>query len=227
MAAFRRILARSSVKMVRFRDVLVSSEKVAIDGETAILSLIVDVSQRSQIEAELASSEERFQKAFNASPVAIAIAGLDDSTISDVNQRFLAMFRGNLETIVGSSGSRLNLWGDRRERSRAYDAIQRGERYSSGLTSFRRLNGELFPGIFTFDVIETGGAARSLIHIQDLSDLELVRAELQKGEQRLSSILTLSRDVIGIIDREMRIELCLRMPLNFSATSGLLPRDHG
>ncbi len=190
-----------------FRDVLVSSEKVAIDGETAILSLIIDVTQRSQIEAELASSEERFQKAFNASPVAIAIAGLDDSTISDVNERFLAMFRGNLETIVGSSGSRLNLWGDRRERSRAYDAIRRGERYTSGLTSFRRLNGELFPGIFTFDVIETGGAARSLIHIQDLSDLELVRAELQKGEQRLSSILTLSRDVIGIIDREMRIEL--------------------
>ena len=189
------------------RNVLVSSEKVAIDGESAILSLIIDVTHSSQIEAELASSEERFQKAFNASPVAIAIAGLDDSTISDVNERFLAMFRGDRETFVGSSGSRLNLWGDRSERARAYDAIRSGQRYTSGLTSFRRLNGELFPGIFTFDMIETGGALRSLIHIQDLSDLELVRAELQKGEQRLSSILMLSRDVIGIIDHEMHIEL--------------------
>jgi len=189
------------------RNVIVSSEKVAIDGETAILSLIIDVTQRSQIEAELASSEERFQKAFNASPVAIAIASLDDSTISDVNERFLTMFHGDRETIVGSSGSRLNLWGDRQERSRAYDAIRNGGHYTSGLTSFRRLDGELFPGIFTFDMIETGGAARSLIHIQDLSDLELVRAELEKGEQRLSSILTLSRDVIGVIDRDLQIEL--------------------
>ena len=208
-----------------FRDVLVSSEKVAIDGEMAILSLIIDVSQRSQIEAELASSEERFQKAFNASPVAIAIASLDDSTISDVNERFLTMFRGDRETIIGSSGSRLNLWGDRKERNRAYVAIRQGQRYTSGLTSFRRLNGDIFPGIFTFDMIETDGVARSLIHIQDLSDLELVRAELEKGEQRLSSILMLSRDVIGIIDGEMRIELVSANAAKFLGYERLTAQD--
>lgn len=189
------------------RDVLVSSERVSIDGDPAILSLIVDITHRGQMEAELASSELRFRKAFNASPVAIAIAGLDNGIISDANERFLAMFGGDLATIVGSSGSRLNLWGDRDERQRAYDAIRSGQRYTSGLTTFRRLTGELFPGIFTFDVMDSDGVVRSLIHIQDLSDLEMVRAELQKGEQRLNSILMLARDVIGIISPDFQVEL--------------------
>ena len=189
------------------REVLVSSERVTIDGDPAILSLIVDITHRGQMEAELASSELRFRKAFNASPVAIAIAGLDNGIISDANDRFLTMFHGDRATIVGSSGSRLDLWGDRDERQRAYDAIRRGQRYTSGLTTFRRLTGEIFPGIFTFDAIESDGSIRSLIHIQDLSDLEMVRAELQKGEQRLSSILMLARDVVGIISPDLQVEL--------------------
>lgn len=152
-------------------------------------------------------TEDLFATAFNASPIAIAISNLETGTIADANERFLTMFGGTREQIVGSSGSRLNLWVDRGERQRAYDAIRQGERYISGLTSFRRVDGETFPGIFTFDRIDIGGVLCSLIHIQDLSDLESLRADLAQGEARMSSLLLHSRDVIGILKLDHTTEL--------------------
>ena len=189
------------------RDVLVSSERIYIGERPAILSLVLDVTERRQMADALHRSEQRFQVAFDASPTAIAISTLDGCVISTVNDRFLSLFGATREELIGKSGKELDLWGDPTELDRAYEAAERGERYASGLTSFRRLDGVMFPGMFRFNVVEVDGERHSLIHIRDMSDLAAVRADLAREEARLKTILSQSRDIVGIIGPDYEVEL--------------------
>lgn len=189
------------------RDVFVSSERIYIGEQPAILSLLLDVSERRQMEAALHRSEQRFQLAFNASPTAIAIARMEDCSMSIVNDRFIAMFGGEREQFIGKSGKDLNLWCDPTELGRAYEAVGQDRHYSSGITSFRRLDGATFPGLFRFDVIEIDNETHLLVHVLDMSDLESVRADLAREEARLKTILSQSRDIVGILTADFKVEL--------------------
>jgi PAS domain S-box-containing protein/diguanylate cyclase (GGDEF)-like protein len=203
------------------RDVFVSSERVYIGERPAILSLILDVSERRKMEAALHRSEQRFQLAFNASPTAIAIAKVEHCAITIVNDRFTTMFGGTHEQFIGKSGTDLELWGDLAEYDRACKAVKIDRHYSSKITSFRRLDGATFPGLFRFDAIDIDDEPHLLVHVRDMSDLEAMRAGLAREETRLNTILSQSRDIVGIRSLDSTIELISNNAAEFLGYSSL------
>lgn len=207
------------------RDVYVSSERIYIGNRPAILSLILDVSERRQMEAALQRSEQRFQLAFNASPTATAIAKVEHCSMTVVNDRFMTMFGGTREQFIGKSGIDLNLWGDLAELDRAYEAVKRDRHYSSKITTFRRLDGATFPGLFRFDVIEIDDEPHLLVHVRDMSDLEAMRAGLAREETRLNTILSQSRDIVGIMSPNSTIELISNNAAEFLGYESLTGSD--
>ncbi|CAN5502080.1 hypothetical protein BH09CHL1_BH09CHL1_21190 [soil metagenome] len=207
------------------RDVFVSSERIYIGDQPAILSLVLDVSERRKMEAALQRSEQRFQLAFNASPTATAIAKVEHCSMTVVNDRFMTMFGGTREQFIGKSGIELNLWGDLAELDRAYEAVKQDRHYSSKITSFRRLDGAMFPGLFRFDVIEIDDEPHLLVHVRDMSDLEAMRAGLAREEIRLNTILSQSRDIVGIVSPNSTIELISNNAAEFLGYESLSGND--
>ena len=78
--------------------------------------------KRSQAELQasadrLRQSEERFSKAFRASPIILSIARLEDGQFIDVNEAFLAALRMTRDQVIGHTALEIGLWQTPEERA--------------------------------------------------------------------------------------------------------------
>jgi PAS domain-containing protein len=71
-----------------------------------------EIAERMQVEKALRLSEERFSKAFKASPIPLAIQSLRQETFVDANQGFQDLTGFTLTELVGHTPQELNLWTD-------------------------------------------------------------------------------------------------------------------
>ena len=71
-----------------------------------------EIAERMQVEKALRLSEERFSKAFKASPIPLAIQSLRQETFVDANQGFHELTGFTHAELVGRTAQELNLWTD-------------------------------------------------------------------------------------------------------------------
>ena len=69
-----------------------------------------DITDRRLAEAALHELEERFSKAFHASPASVAIISLDGGRFIDVNRRFLTTLGYEEHEVVGKTMDEIHLW---------------------------------------------------------------------------------------------------------------------
>jgi two-component system, cell cycle sensor histidine kinase and response regulator CckA len=72
--------------------------------------LEAEAAERERAQDDLRRSEERFSKAFRASPISIAIQTLRDGRFIDVNDSFLIMTGLRRDEVLGRSPEELGLW---------------------------------------------------------------------------------------------------------------------
>jgi PAS domain S-box-containing protein len=72
----------------------------------------IDITDRKQAEENLRLSEEKFAKAFNASPSAVFITTLKEGRFIEINKSGVNMFGYEPEEIVGRTVKELHLWAD-------------------------------------------------------------------------------------------------------------------
>lgn len=69
------------------------------------------ITARKRAEEALRLSEERFSRAFNASPVALTISRLKDGLLVDVNETFIKLFQFERAEVIGRTSTELGLFG--------------------------------------------------------------------------------------------------------------------
>src|SRR5262249_37895702 len=69
-----------------------------------------DVTEQKRMERALRLSEEKFSKAFLASPYAIVISGMEDGRLIEVNDSFLRIMGFAREESIGRTSFELGLW---------------------------------------------------------------------------------------------------------------------
>jgi PAS domain S-box-containing protein len=68
------------------------------------------LTEHSRMEEALRLSEERFSKAFNASPCTMAITSLKDGRFLDVNDNFCHIVGFAREEIIGHTSLEVGFW---------------------------------------------------------------------------------------------------------------------
>jgi PAS domain S-box-containing protein len=167
--------------------VLLSANVVALGGTQVVVWQGIDLTERKRAEAALRESQERFQKVFEAGPLAVVIADLD-GTVIDVNESFLRLSGWAREQVVGRNGSELG-WDDPETRAAALAQIRETGSAREIEASFTGPRGERARMLLSAVGVELAGRQCVLWQGIDVTERERTRAELARHRQHLEELV--------------------------------------
>ena len=163
---------------------MISPVKDASEKVVGAAAITRDISDRKK-------AEERFHKAFNASPEPITIANLADGRFVDVNESFLHVTGFSREEVIGRTSLELKFWeraGDYRELVGALE--ERGAVRDMEIT-FLAKSGERRAGLNSAEVIDIAGQKCILAIFKDITERKALEAKLRQA-QKMESVGRLS-----------------------------------
>jgi PAS domain S-box-containing protein len=165
----------------------------------------------------LRESEERFEKAFRASPVVNTIMRVRDSRFIDVNDAFVRMYGYSRAEAIGRTALELNLWADPADRGPLMAKLDEAGSVRGYEARGRTKAGRILNLLLFVEHIELSGEQCLLVGSYD----ETARRQAEDGLRRASDELkALSRRLVDVQEmqrRELSRELHDRIGQNLTA----------
>lgn len=163
--------------------------------------------ERQQTEAATRLSEEKFAKAFRASPNGITITTIKEGRFIEVNDSFLRMLGYSREEVIGQSSLQLDIWANPADRQVITQQLQTQGTASNLEVELRRKSGEKFLALVSGELIDLAGEPCLLGVTTDITVLK----QAAKALERLAEI----GELASMIVHEVRNPLAtLLMGLN-------------
>jgi PAS domain S-box-containing protein len=184
---FRAVLAtrqaRSFYFPCRIREKDFLFEVTAYPSKDGLSVVARDVAARRRAEEALRKSEEKFAKAFQASPAIITIVRISDRQFIEVNQAFERQTGFSRSEVVGGTISEVGTRVDLESLNYAFvEAVSHGT-VRNCEAQIRRKSDELLTVLLSADVVEFDGQACVLTVAEDITErkqAELARTDLSR-----------------------------------------------
>jgi len=162
-------------------DQLVTARTVEL--EEANQKLKREIADRIQAEQALRLSEERFSKAFKASPIPLAIQSLLEERFLDANEGFAQLLGYTHDGLVGRTPADLKMWAEP-DAGRVILEKLRGEMSLKNLScQFRHKDGQLLDILLSVEVFDLDGAPFLLLIAQDITAQLQVENQLRQAQK--------------------------------------------
>jgi PAS domain S-box-containing protein len=139
-----------------------------------------DITAQKHAEQALLSSEERFAKAFRASPDALVLSRLADGVILEVNDSFVELSGYDRDELIGKSTLSLDLYVDPTVRERALKILKAEGRIRDLKVEVKRKSGEVRLIQFSAEPIDVRGDQCWVTLGKDITERE--RAEKEREQ---------------------------------------------
>jgi PAS domain S-box-containing protein len=150
-----------------------------------------DITARKQAEQALRESEERFAKAFHASPIAMSMARFADGQLLDINDSYVRLTGYTREELIGQTAVNLGMADAATREGIIRAVVERGSLRDWEIVG-RRKSGEQATVLVSAELITVGGEACVLVAIYDITERkhaeEQIRASLKEKEVLLKEI---------------------------------------
>jgi len=162
---------------------------LAGEKPTSHIAIIQDITERKNAEHALRSSEEKFSKAFLATPSAIAITRAPDGLLLEVNEAFSRLMEYSREEVLGRTAAELGLWADPQAlaRYRAHMLEHGSVRDLEG--AFRTKSGRLLDGLIYGESLTLANKPCLLTAVSDITELKRADAEVQNYRLHLEDLV--------------------------------------
>jgi PAS domain S-box-containing protein len=170
-----------------------------------ILGIAHDISAQKKVEQALRQSEERFSKAFMASPYALALSRKAGGQIGNVNEAFLHLFGLSREEVIGERSTELGIQFAPEDRQRVLHILESTGHVRELELSLLRRSGERVTVLASVEQLEIEGEAWLLTMHRDVTAQRRAEAELQESSVLLRAISDTTEDVIYAKDRAGRL----------------------
>lgn len=138
-----------------------------------------DISDRRAAEAALRRSEQKFARAFWASPDAIDIAREADGRFIEVNEAFVRLSGRPRDQVIGRTGAEIGLWVDEADREAYWGRLRAEGRVRSFETRLQAAEGEVRDCVISAERLEIGGETCALALTRDVTGLKRAEAALR------------------------------------------------
>ena len=177
-------------------------------------------------EEALRFSEEKFAKAFRASPDAITITTVDEGRYIEVNDSFLRLSGYTREEVIGRTSLELNLWADPADRACLVEPLRRNQPVRDLELRFRNKSGRTGLTLVSADRLELGGQDCLLTVTRDLTEQKLKEGEVQRQQDFLRKVLDANPNLVFVKDWDGKFTLANRAVAEIYGTTpeGLVGR---
>ena len=103
---------------------LISAQPIELDGSPALVVAVRDITELKQTQQRLQVSEEKFAKAFHASPDGLLITRLSDGRLLEANEGFCRITGYELSQVVGRTTNEIGLWANLHDRDRLIEQVR-------------------------------------------------------------------------------------------------------
>ena len=149
-----------------------------------IAGAMVDITNRKAAEQALRLSEERFAKAFRASPDALVISRIADGVIFEVNDSFVELFGYDRDELIGKSTLALDVYVDPAARGRALKILQAEGRLRDFKVEVKRKSGEVLLFEFSAEPIDLRGEHCWVTLGKDITERERAEKEREQSLEK-------------------------------------------
>src|SRR5262249_19422485 len=176
----------------------VAFSEYLIDGGRIFTGIIRDITERKRAEEAVRESEERFAKAFRASPDGLVISRISDGVILEVNESWAELSGYDRGELIGKSTIDLGLYVDPADRRRMLAILKERNYVRDFEFEMRRKSGEARLITFSAEPLELRGEHCWLTIVRDITERERAEEALRESEERFAKAFLTSPDALVI-----------------------------
>ncbi|SFW35530.1 MULTISPECIES: bifunctional diguanylate cyclase/phosphodiesterase [Pseudomonas] len=160
---------------------LISAEPFDLDTTPALVVVVRDISQLKETQQQLQTSEEKFAKAFHASPDGLLLSRQSDGLLIEVNEGFSRITGFNSALSVDRSTLDLGIWVNLNERKQMLDLLQRDGFVRDFSCHIRRNDGQIRLCEVSSRPLPIGNEDCMLTIARDITERHLMQEKLQQA----------------------------------------------
>lgn len=171
--------------LVFFGRTIREPDESLLDAMADIGNRIGQFLDRDQADTSRRVVEAAFQKAFHATPIAMAISRLADGRFVEANQQFLALFGYDRKDIIGKSSKDLAMWADPEERQVLVDRLRDQGSIRDAEIRIRTKSGEIRRTLMSVESLALHDQPTIITSLVDLTEVLAAR----EARARLAEIV--------------------------------------
>lgn len=171
-------------------------------GAVRMSGVLSDISYCKTQEEALAISEERFFKAYHATPDAISLSRLEDGMIVEINAAFSRITGYSASEALGKTSTSLGIWTSAEQRTESLRDISAKGHVRDFVGKIVTRAGDKRIVAFNAERIFVGGEPYLMSVMRDMTDQHVAERALGKSERLHRSLFDAALDSIAILSPE-------------------------
>ncbi|MEO4048861.1 EAL domain-containing protein [Pseudomonas sp. CAU 1711] len=180
---------------------LISAQHIELGGEPALVVAVRDITALKHMQQQLEVSQDKFSKAFHASPDGLLITRLRDGMILEANTGAQRISGYTAEEIVGHSTLELGLWSYPEDRQRMLEQVREHGALSGFRAWINTRNGQRRLGELAVQSLTLDEEPCLLIIARDITE----REQMQERLHQAATVFESTAEGVMITDLEQRI----------------------
>jgi PAS domain S-box-containing protein len=170
-----------------------------------LLSVGQDITERKRAEESLRNSENKFSKAFRASPDVLIISQRDDGLIIETNDSWERLFGYSREEVIGRSSLELGLFANPADRQNIVAQLQEQIFVHDFEVEIKCKSGKVRRTSLSVEPIEIDSKPCMLTMIHDISERKRVEEALRENEEKLRVLFEQLPIGVSLLDQNRKV----------------------
>lgn len=176
------------------------SKVISWQGRTVRVTAVRDITERKQAEQALRESEEKYSKAFRASPDGLAISELETGRYIEVNEGYCKLYGFRRKEMLGRTSFELGIWDNPKDRALLVRGLKTTGKVRGLELRTRTRNGLLRIILVSAESIVVGGIPCLVSVLHDVTNRIQADQTLRESEEKFSKAFRTGPDVMSITD---------------------------